>query len=422
MDINEIRKYFYESNDYVIRIRKNKDGEVADIVYYRGIKIFTITKTQLALSEKIFNINDKIYKKSKKNKKATAKALINIREKIKGFLKVKGTANIAFKESDSEAYSKEDKENAIKEIEGKIRNNKELSKYFEFVKDKDKYTLKLTQNCEPEEPAEIECDVLECFVSDYAHRGWKKPAFNLFEAKIKLNKLYINNGRLVLGKNGDIDITDKAVQEAVKTYEKYAYEAEKNYQHLFMTDEKIKYKADEFKDILRFEEEYYIADRTDSGRIDNIFIKYNGDKTADLYLIELKYGNKVLDGDHGIIDHLEDIKDLMSDKAKLSRSDFMDKLIARINYRTEQINEISNKKYDEINSFRNVYFWIVIGYSNDKADIENTLNGLNDGIKSRVENLSEYNCNVKILLDKTEFSQADKISLTKEKFEPWTYD
>lgn len=408
MDINEIRKYFYESNDYVIRIRNDND-----IVYYHGIKVFTIKNDSIELSEKIFNVNKRIFEKYEN---ATAEALKNIREKIKGFLAVKGNANIAFNESDSEAYSKKAKENAIKEIEGKIRGNKDLNKYFEFVKDK--YTLKLIQKCEPDELAEIECSVLEYFVFDYAHRGWKKPTFNLFEAKTKLNKLYINNGRLVLGKNGNIDITDKAVQEAVKMYETYAYEAEKNYQHLFMTDEKIKYKADEFKDILRFEEEYSIK----GGRVDNIFLKFNCNAPANLYLIELKYGSSVIDGSNGVKKHLEDIKVLMNNRDKL------DEIRENINYRLRWINANTSSEYIEINTFNNVNFWIVIGYADkdeklSKKSVEQKLKEINKKgeISNLIKELEQLDCGVKIFLDETEFS-ADKISLTDAEFEPWLYD
>lgn len=416
MDLNEIRKYFYESNDYVIRIRKNKKDEIQDIVYYHGIKLFTITKTLIKLSVDIFNINDDLVK-ANKDKGAAVKELKAIREKVKGLLSVKNDAKIVFKKSPSSSYSEEDVKDTIDGVKNLIKYNKKLNY------DEENTILRL-QDFELDELPEIEYDIFNHFVYEYHKKGWVKPAFNLFEAKIKLNKLYINNSRLVLGKNGDAEITDEAVREAVKMYEAYAYEAEKNYQHLFMIDKRIESKTDEFNGIFRFEEEYYIADNTSSGRIDNVFIKYNNDKTADLYLIELKYGNKVLAGKdkHGIIDHLKDIEDLMSDKEKISRSDFMDTLIARVDYRTEQINKISNKKYEKIKSFRNVYFWIVIGYSNDKDDIKEVLGELKSGIKSRVENLKKYDCNIKIFLDKTEFSESDKIRLTDAKFEPWSYD
>lgn len=435
MNLNELRKYFYESSDYVIRIRNDND-----IVYYRGIKIFFIKDNFLELSGNIFNVNKKIFDKYGENEAATAEALNkNIRNKIKGFLTVKDSAKIVFNESTSETYSVADKDSVREQIEEHIRNNEKLNKYFQYDKEKIKiksknndidkekyrYFLKLIRKCEPDETAEAECSLLKYFVSaDYYYKkGWTKPTFDLFEAKIKLNELYINNGRLVLCKNGDEEITDEAVREAVKAYEEYAYEAEKNYQHLFMTDNKIRYKANEFNGIFRFEEEYAI----EGGRVDNIFVKFNGSSSPDLYLIELKYGSKVIGGSNGVLKHLKDIKTLMGDKNKI------DEIKNNINNRISWINEnVPGEEYNAVDKFNNIHFWVIIGYAESEAmkgqlkkeSVEKRLKGINKKkkISDLMLELEKCECSVKIFLDKTEFSESEKISLTDAKLEPWTYD
>ena len=58
MELNELRKIFYEDmtnnkKNFVIRIRDNED-----FVYYNGIKIFEIKDSKLRISSNIFELSE----------------------------------------------------------------------------------------------------------------------------------------------------------------------------------------------------------------------------------------------------------------------------------------------------------------------------------------------------------------------------
>ncbi len=449
MELKELRNYFYKHKDYVIRIRKDSP----DIVYYHGNKAFVILKKdekhdyeRLTLIPNIFLINDATLKQIEKNhpnisdeelKEKVVDTLSIMRNSIKDLMFIKDNAKIKLKKSSSPSFDKEDVINNL----DNILNSFSYAKYFK----KEGNSLELNRS-DLEDLTSLEYDIFYAFVRDDKYKtlkssngmrnGWNKPDFDLYGFKeIPISSLYVKeNNKLVLIN----DITNINVNEAIEQYEKSAYEEEKNYQYLFMIDEDtINSKHEDFKNIIHFEQEYYNYEKgynkvdDEKGRIDVVFLNTNDRKEGDVYLIELKYNDNVLDGSNGIHKHLIDIEKVIN----FNSQNFKDNIIKRVNYRFKELD--INK---EIESINNINFWIVIGYEEDKKDTINMmLKDFNDSknfasIKKKYElpedskplyehikKLKDLDCEVHIFLDKTSSrnNKSDHISLTNDPFEEY---
>ena len=77
-----------------------------------------------------------------------------------------------------------------------------------------------------------------------------------------------------------------------------------------MTNEKYYQRIN--KDILPFEEEYCTNEGSkDKGRIDCSYVIINNKKLTDIYLVELKVNDGVVDGTNGVNKHFIDINILI---------------------------------------------------------------------------------------------------------------
>ena len=455
MELKELRNYFYKHKDYVIRIREDSK----DLVYYHGNKAFEILKEddeynyeRIKLIPNIFLINDANIKQIKNDnpgisdidlKEETIKTLSKMRNLVKDLMYIKKDANIKLKKSSSKAF---DEEKVINNLNN-ILNTFSYDKYFK--KEGDNLILKEPY---PEDLTRLEYDVFYAFVRDKKNKifkthngmrnGWCKPEFDIYDFKeIPISSLFINqDDELVLMKN----ITNTSVNKAIEQYEKVAYEEEKNYQYLFMIDENtINSKHQEFNNIIHLEQEYYnyekgfqipIYDGVEDkkvkrGRIDTVFLNINDKNEGEVYFIELKYNDNVLDGSNGIHKHLIDMVKVLNTNEKK----FIDNLIKRVNYRFEELD--INKKLESI---KKINFWIVIGYEEDKKDtINNMLKEFNDAknfksikkkyelpndskpLNEHIKELKDLDCEVHIFLDKVKdrTNKREHIGLTNELFE-----
>lgn len=450
MNLDNLRNYFYNNPDFVIRIRENSE----DLVYYHGIKAFIINKKSRRKKEEtieivtdILQVNAELIKGISK-KKAIDK-VNEIRTLVKGLFGLKNKPYIKYNESTS---NYKDKEEVLEEINKYLLEELSLKKYFSYDNKKLFYKIDTL-----EEFVSTEYEIVNCFTNKFVKRGWKKPDINLWEAKkINLSDIKIDNeGNLVLKtyiKDGnEIKITQNNIKEAIEKYEKISFEEEKNYQHQFMVNKFIENKIDDFKNILRFEEEYYTSDKesgssnnNDRGRIDNVFINIDNEGNGILYLIELKYGYSVLGGSNGLHKHLADIKELLTkDKDK-----FIVKLMDRVNYRIRSISKLS-ESYHEVKQIKKINYWVVMGYGSeiDKKEIIRVIKEFygdysvcdrkgkkqcqkyDDVIKhydlpedsasleKEIEKTNKY-CNVRIFLDDTIYDKAKPaISLKDTPFE-----
>lgn len=128
-----------------------------------------------------------------------------------------------------------------------------------------------------------------------------------------------------------------------------------------MISEQLNNKLEDFKNIYRFEEEYYTSEENnnDKGRIDCIFAKIDENSkdyyNTEIYLIELKVDEKVIDMNNGINKHLIDIGKLKFDK-------FIKNLEERIKYRRKEVLEKDTPI--KINPYK-FHFWTIIAISDE---------------------------------------------------------
>ncbi len=163
----------------------------------------------------------------------------------------------------------------------------------------------------------------------------------------------------------DIDnITTKMKDKVDKYTELVKEEVEKIYQFQFMIQDEIKFKIQKANEesknqiIYPFEQEYFILNK--KGRIDAIFFGIK-EKTADLYLIELKVNESVIGGDNGVHKHLSDIHELLSQGK--TKKEFLKSLREYLNYRRCALDEETDPK--KIKEIDKIHFWTIIGYTND---------------------------------------------------------
>lgn len=332
-------------NTYNTRIRKGKASEV----YYNGFKVFTSDGNTVDIIDNMFCMNSTCLNKVIKNEKIKdyLKELKSLRDYFFTSFKIK---SIKFDLGEANNINWQQR-NEIKQLG--IDLEKKVY-YFE------------------ETSIEKEFEILKVMFHDYKHGN-----SNVFK-NLKITYDYIHK---------EMDIYDaiKKIPDLVKMYVTYTkYEKEKYYQHLFLlnlNNDKINEESYRTifgdKDVIPFEEEYYIVDGKESdnnGRIDCVFYSKNGKSITDIYLIELKVDTGVIGGANGIHKHLLDIEHI----DELNKS-FFDNLIERINYRNECLD---NEKYIPLDGKNyNAHFYIIIGKNKSS----------NDQIESKVKSLRDIN-------------------------------
>ena len=114
MNLDNLRNYFYNNPDFVIRIRENSE----DLVYYHGIKAFIINKKSRRKKEETIEIVTDILQVNAELIKGISKEdaidkVNEIRTLVKGLFGLKNKPYIKYNESTS---NYKDKEEVLEEI------------------------------------------------------------------------------------------------------------------------------------------------------------------------------------------------------------------------------------------------------------------------------------------------------------------
>ena len=374
------------SSGFYIRLRKekNRDGKV----YYDGYNPFILDKNgKIKLQiDKFLRLNSTNIKKSleKKNKQELMSTLKNSRHLFyENYILTKITFTKGKKISD------EKWERAARKLEDMVK--------VQIKKKQENYII----NCNIEN-INLEYDIAKLMYHDY-----KKGRENIFKnitfdyksvpKKLTLEKIKTNS------------------QKLIKNYEIFTkIELEKKYQHQFL----LHHHQDTNlfpTEVIPFEEEYYITEGENTkkfkldnnGRIDCIFYSITKEnKLTDLYLIEIKVDDKVIDAKNqpGILEHLQDINTLMTNQEL--KSYFLTTLIDNINYRRETLGEkrIVEEKVK-------IHFYTVIGFTSalERTKVEQKIN--NPKYKAKLEflmNEIKEECDGKIFFDLLNWNPEDE--------------
>lgn len=469
MELKEIRKIFYEDmtskkKDFVIRIRKSED-----LIYYNGIKIFEIRDNRLKISSNIFELNDTFLEEHKedlsneysRNKifKALAKVRLMLLET--GYIKLRKKMLVRYEKSGAESY-KNREEDIIKNKELILKNvKKSLGELVKEVKVNDSCINKNGNKmdcCSIKENLMINCDdaksvKLDKMVSliniEYVllneftnfkwsnqtkvitnKSGWKKPTILIFDTvSSPINKLDVNK----------VNEITSIMKNVVDEYLKVVFEAEKVYQHQFMTNKLVlkQFKQLGIDKLYRFEEEYYTFNSQKKGKIDSVFVSLDG---KDIYLIELKVNRDTIKGTNGIHKHFIDMEDLCDPKQG-NINPFLSKMKSAVNERRVSLGQ-EKIKFDRK---PNIHFWTIIAYSDKKEKeyikkemldkYKNEANLLRikkvletkTGYENRVltidkhiAKLEKMNCEVRIYFDAINYDKKIKeLTLKGNKFETY---
>ena len=433
-DVKEFIKVLYKKykNEFVFRIRDEEN-----IVYYNGIKAFTIKKyfkkhIKLNLFEEIFKCNPSaiseykdnpdeyknFFKKTCTNKDGIAKVCKFKMEKLSFEISSNFDEQKIYKCLDGfdEKYNdlfdsnglKKSIKNEINRIKNESVPNNNESEDIERNRIEIVFKNILT---DANEIIDVQFDFLNCMIIDDG--SILKDTIKSIDFNYKIYS-EIKNATI-----DEIDIFISSIKEAIENY-RGSDELEKKYQHQFMLSNntiKLFMKIDDNKNISPFEEEYYIKEdfseeyfekMDGNGRIDAIYIGEKDSKVTDIYLIELKVNENVVGGNNGIHKHLDNVKDLFSEdnekgrklffKTMLERYENRNKLLIDKNYTVENKDSLSNITY---------HFYTVIGFT----DMPKVIKGKKELIPgySKTRN-SHYNITKDLLI---KFKEKDYSSLSQ---------
>ena len=468
MELKEVRKIFYEKmngkkKSFAIKIREN-----GDFVYYNGIKIFEIKDGMLKISSNNYELDSAFLEEhldslsNDYSRSKLFKALSKFRMQLldNGLIKIRKKMLIRYEKSLTKSYKEYDsiilknKDFILKNV----RNNmKDYSKYVNLNDtcinkngnkmcccsideemrlndfDDEKTKLNKTLNI-----INIEYVLLNEFSNAKIETknlingtsGWKKPTSLIYETvSYSVSKLDIEKLSVIIN----------TMKKIIDDYSNTIFEIRNYYQHQFMTDKKVLKKFKDFgvDKIYRFEENYYVFNSTNKGKVDCIFVSLDG---KDIYLIELKTDRNEIKGLNGIHQNLIDIEDLCDIKQD-NFSAFIHKLKKNVDYCRKSLGQEKIKFSNKIN----LHYWIIIACSSkkekeyikneilDKYNIFSNLNKVKkileckNGYKNRVltldnhmNNLEKMNCEVKILFDIFDYDKKDKkFNMMSNKFESY---
>lgn len=387
--IEDFRKEFNKIfQGFYLRIRKDSN----DIAYYNGIKAFEVSKNddksiKITIPKDVYELNATNVRNSKEKGIDIVKVIDDLKNKYFEETLVEIVINKGPKSYDKNNHLKTKKafENIreslgenIKYFENELNNDLVNKILDSFDNNEDSATIKVASY---NEDLNIEFIFIENCGEKY---GLAKPEFKyekvVNEKIISLEDLY------------------KDTKYAIEQYEKCTrINLEKKYQHQFI----LGAHNCSILDMYPFEEEYYIKEKKTqksssdekNGRIDAVLYKRTGNLLKDIYLIELKVNEKVVAGDNGVLTHLDDIKNLITntDFDNIDEKNFFYILKDRIEYRIKALEdsnfEFKNSK-DKIDY--KVHFYTIMGFTNNKESKEKVINYLElFSSKEGVNNLIE---------------------------------
>lgn len=201
MDLIELRKYFYNSKNFVIRLREDKD-----IVYYNGIKVMNINHTKeeetyecianIYRLNKAFLTSENVKKDLKDKKYEDAKYFqdfLEMRDNLMGkdeFLKIIKNPNIVItRENHSNENTLADEKKVVTKLLKELKDNK-LDQYLEFSIKKE-YTLEKLSNVSFQDIENLKQELSKIFNLDckiyYTKRHWKTLQKEKKNGKVKIN-------------------------------------------------------------------------------------------------------------------------------------------------------------------------------------------------------------------------------------------
>ena len=394
--LEKLRNLYLNSNEFVIMIRDessniNKNTK-KDIVYYNGIKALEIEKNNNEIENII--IKDNIYRINTTNVKNNSKEdIINsireVRKSIKDYLSF-NLKRIEFQMSKNTYLFDEvlnNFKNEIKEyiakgytdgvVKSEIKNgrkNKTEVYYIDF-------------NFNNEMKDEVLNDMLEIeysFIRNFKLDKKNEEPYIIKKVAFVYDKNNVKKSEGLKDQKQELERINKfnnSIKNSIEQYEKLTKEElEKKYQHHFMISNNTLGKLDSFKDLYRFEEEYYTDESNskeeDRGRVDCVFLKIDDDILTDIYLIELKVNESVVGKSNGIHKHLIDVEKLLSNETK--KHNFIEKLYERVSFRRkiEGLTPLKELKKEEQKDFYNkinFHFYTVISFTDNILEKSNKI-------------------------------------------------
>lgn len=382
--LNEFLSGFYaEFPDFILRIRNEKDGNIA---YYNGNAAFKINEVEINGEKKVeLNFPLDVYKcnATDLSKLKSNKERAEYRKKRKdicmGMAKIYNfyMSEISFKLADKCDINK-----TKKRLETFYRNSIKYGGEFDLIGiqnnveeiKKEKISLKFK---EPITNINKIIMIQYYFIYDMLFEENKKKNDTIKNIKFNDYKVTYNNKKGAKQKERFIETIKKAIDSYTGKGE-----LEKKYQHQFMLygNKTNIFPKEENHTINHFEQEYYLKNKyrfivkggtrkNKEGRIDCIFYKIDEtvNKITDIYLIELKVDETVVLGDNGVMTHLDDIKAIIKEAYEEKNTKWFKELRDRIEYRRKIL--INDSEYKLNNSKEkidyNIHFYTIFGFTKD---------------------------------------------------------
>lgn len=400
---------------FIVRIRKKED-----IVYYNGIKVFTLTENKNTVAMEIpknlyqysFHDIEEMYKEIHKTKSSIEDELklkTNLLESFEeeGYFHFE-MPSITFQKADDSRYSHEEMTTRFKmfynHLAEKLKidlRHIDIEKFLQDFESKRENTITFTK------PIKKIHDILYIQYYYYMDLKVKNKGEKISELK-KTTAAPQFGSSLIKPTTNDISAEEfskllEKIKEVVETSNVKEYE--KRYQFMFML---YALNSNLFgKGCYAFEQEYGFQNRfrktkrekTKKCRIDCVFFQYDekDKKITDLYLIELKVDDSVVSGENGVLTHLDDINSLFFDKEKENVNDeFFNKIRENIKYRMEQLYDHFEYPYEKNKIDFNVHFYTVFGFTNEacKKNIQYVLENIKTS--EGIEKLSEQTDKLKL--------------------------
>lgn len=394
---------------FIVRIRKKED-----IVYYNGIKVFTLKENKNTVTMEIpenlyqysFHDIEEMYKEIQKTKSSIADELklkIDLLESFEeeGYFHFE-MPSITFRKADDSRYSHEEMtarfKTFYKHLTEKLKidlRHIDIEAFLQDFETKKENTITFTK------PIKNIHDIL--YIQYYYYIDLKSNNKDGILSELKKTTAAPKFGSsLIKPTTKDISAEEfskllEKIKEVVETSNVKEYE--KRYQFMFMLSA---LNSNLFgKGCYAFEQEYGFQNRSRKTkkekekkcRIDCVFFQYDekNKKITDLYLIELKVDDSVVSGENGVLTHLDDINSLFFKKEKVNSKSFneirekesvndkfFNEIRENIQYRMEQLYDHFEYTYDENKIDFNVHFYTIFGFTNEacKKNIQYVLENI----------------------------------------------
>lgn len=377
--LNELRDYYKRQQEFVIRIREykenskdNKDNK--DIVYYNGIKAFEIDNNPnqdeitINLIDNVIGVKKANIIDSRNNNYNLIEALYELKKELLDYFSFNIESIELIKSSSFSKYKAGSILNYLYEVV--------LEEYQSSIKD---FNIEdIIDNLEKNGKAIIKINNKKLTIKDYIALEYYFKYYciminNTYNDKtgFKICKIHYKKiPEIIIDfKSDKFNIFNLNIKKAIDKYLEYVKKEEKKYQHIFMTNEKYYQRIN--KEILPFEEEYCTNEGSkDKGRIDCSYVIINNKKLTDIYLVELKVNDGVVDGTNGVNKHFIDINKMLKNKNK-----FIKNVRDRVEYQLSY-----NKNKIKLNGNPKLHFDTIIAITNKDKEtlVLNKLNHLNN--------------------------------------------